>query len=186
MRRMFFSLDIYWLIFIICVLFVCRNVLLMCVRVRVRDSAVDFQRQGKEFQSGQHQRNVFYFSLMIASSFKFVMMMLEVRYFSNETCAFSHVCSFLRFAPDLLFLAAYAIMIVFLTQLGYDVAGVSSAAPKNTFVTCFFVSVILFFPCMIFEPRDDPNLYLFRFLGIVHLLMLVVIIYSGMVKSALN
>ena len=69
--------------------------------------AVDFNRTGKEFQSGQHQRNVFYFSLMVASSFKFVMMMMELRYFTNETCAFSHTCSFLRFAPDIPFLAAY-------------------------------------------------------------------------------
>ena len=142
-------------------------------------SAVDFYRSGKEFQSGHHQRNVFYFSLMLASSFKFVMMMLEVRYFSNETCAASHVCSFLRFGPDIPFLAAYAVMIMFLTQLGYDVAGVPSVAPKKTFLTCLFVCVVLFFPCMIFEPRDDPNLYLFRFLGVVHALLLVIIVYSG-------
>lgn len=144
---------------------------------------VDFNRTGKEFQSGHHQRNVFYFSLMVASSFKFVMMMMEVRYFTNETCASSHVCSFLRFAPDLLFLAAYSVMIMFLTQLGYDVAGVPSVAPKKTFLTCSFVCVALFFPCMIFEPNDDPNLYLFRFLGVVHLLLFCIIIYSGITVS---
>lgn len=119
---------------------------------------MDFNRTGMEFQSGQHQRNVFYFSLMVASSFKFVMMMLELRYFTNETCATSHTCSFLRFAPDIPFLAAYSIMIMFLSQLGYDVAGVSSVAPKKTFLAGLGVCVLLFFPCMIFEPRDDPNL----------------------------
>lgn len=129
--------------------------LMLCVCVLF---AVDFNRTGKEFQSGQHQRNVFYFSLMVASSFKFVMMMMELRYFTNETCAFSHTCSFLRFAPDIPFLAAYSIMIMFLTQLGYDVAGIPSVAPKKTFLTCLFVSVVIFFPCMIFEPTDDPNL----------------------------
>lgn len=116
---------------------------------------------------------------MVASSFKFVMMMMELRYYTNDTCAESHTCSFLRFAPDIPFLAAYAVMVMFLTQLGYDVAGIPSMAPKKTFMTCLFVAVVLFFPCMIFEPLDDPNLYLFRFLGIVHLLLFCTIIYSG-------
>lgn len=144
---------------------------------------VDFHRTGKEYQSGRHQRNVFYFSLLVASSFKFVMMMMELRYFSSETCAESHVCSFLRFSPDITFLAAYSVMIMFLTQLGYDVSGVNSEAPKKTFITCLVLCIVVFFPCLIFEPDDDPNVYLFRFLGVVHLLLLLIIIYSGIAVS---
>ena len=107
------------------------------------------------------------------------MMMMELRYYTNETCAKSHVCSFLRFAPDIAFLAAYSVMIMFLTQLGYDVAGIPSQASKKTFVIGLVLCVVIFFPCLVFEPKHDPNIYLFRFLGIVHLVLFVIIIYSG-------
>lgn len=145
---------------------------------------VDFSRTGKDYQSGSHQRNVFYFALMAASLYKFLCMCAEVHFFADESaCSQSHICAVLRFSPDLPLLATYALMIVFLTQLCYDVTGVPSVAPKNTFIACVIVVAVLFFPCLLVNPPDDPNINLFRFLGLVHLALFVVIIFAGVTVS---
>jgi hypothetical protein len=78
---------------------------------------VDFSKRGKDFQSGSHQRHVFYFAILVTSLYKFICMTAEGILFRNSTCADSHLCSFIRFSPDVAFIAAYGVMLSFWTQV---------------------------------------------------------------------
>ena len=82
---------------------------------------VDFTKRGKDFRSGSHQRNVFYFALLMASLYKFVCMTIEGLIFGENNCAGSHLCTFVRLSPDVGFIAAYAVMLTFWTQVKYFV-----------------------------------------------------------------
>lgn len=92
-------------------------VLLAAVISAYEGIRVDFTKRGKDFRSGSHQRHVFYFALLLASLYKFICMIAEAIQFHDSICADSHWCSFLRFSPDVMFMAAYAVMLTFWTQV---------------------------------------------------------------------
>jgi hypothetical protein len=78
---------------------------------------IDFTKTGSEHSKSANQRIVFYFALLIASLYKFMCMSIEALLFSDASCSDSHLCAFVRFSPDVIFITAYSILVTHWAQV---------------------------------------------------------------------
>ena len=113
--QLLFSLqDPYDLIIFITISFL---FLLLLFFILKEDFQVNFLLKGKDFYGSLNQRRFFYFSLLCASIYKFICMIIEALIFSDLNCIHSHLCSFVRFSPDIPFLTSFSILITFWAQV---------------------------------------------------------------------
>jgi len=74
-------------------------------------------------------------------------------------------------------------MITFWIQLGCDISGIPSSALKYAVCVGMSVLMLLFVMLMLLHPKNEPNMTLFIYLGVVHILFFVVVIISGLWTS---
>jgi hypothetical protein len=93
------------------------SLLFICFILSYDAFKMDFRKSGREYYQSSNQRIVFYFGLFVAALYKFLCMLLEALLFSDTSCTDSHFCTFVRFSPDVTFLAAYSLLVAFWAQV---------------------------------------------------------------------